>query len=63
MLVPFAIYLTRQQGRRAETPYPGVTERILTNPVDGLDNYQEMMRLLVEDKEGAESVCECGVKL
>ena len=29
--------------------YPGVTERILTNPVDGLDNYQEMMRLLVEE--------------
>lgn len=33
-----------------ELAYPGVTERILTNPVQGLDNYQEMMRLLVEDK-------------
>lgn len=32
-----------------EVMYPGVTERILTSPVDGLDNYQEMMRLLVED--------------
>lgn len=32
-----------------EVMYPGVVERILTNPVDGLDNYQEMMRLLVED--------------
>lgn len=30
--------------------YPGVLEKILTSPVDGLDNYQEMMRLLVEDK-------------
>ena len=30
--------------------YPGVLEKILTNPVDGLDNYAEMMRLLVEDK-------------
>jgi threonine dehydrogenase-like Zn-dependent dehydrogenase len=33
-----------------EHTYPGVTERILTDPVDGLDNYREMMRLL-EDKE------------
>ncbi|MEM0926143.1 MAG: zinc-binding dehydrogenase, partial [Planctomycetota bacterium] len=31
--------------------FPGVLERILTNPVDGLDNYEEMMRLLVEDKD------------
>ncbi len=31
--------------------YPGVLEKILTNPVDGLDNYQEMMRLLVEEKD------------
>ncbi len=30
--------------------YPGVLEKILTHPVDGLDNYAEMMRLLVEDK-------------
>ncbi|MEM6362841.1 MAG: glucose dehydrogenase, partial [Planctomycetota bacterium] len=31
--------------------YPGVLEKILTNPVNGLDQYQEMMRLLVEDKD------------
>ena len=31
--------------------YPGVLAKILTHPVDGLDNYQEMMRLLVEDKD------------
>ena len=31
--------------------YPGVLDKILTNPVDGLDNYAEMMRLLVEDKD------------
>ena len=30
--------------------YPGVLDKILTHPVDGLDNYKEMMRLLVEDK-------------
>jgi glucose 1-dehydrogenase len=34
----------------AEHTYPGVTGRILTHPVDGLDRYEEMMRLL-EDKE------------
>ena len=34
-----------------EMMYPGVLERILTNPVDGLDNYAEMIRLLVEDKD------------
>ena len=34
-----------------ELTYPGVTEQILTNPIAGLDNYKEMMRLLVEDKE------------
>lgn len=34
-----------------EVMYPGVTEKLLTNPVDGLDNYSEMMRLLVEDQD------------
>jgi threonine dehydrogenase-like Zn-dependent dehydrogenase len=34
-----------------ELTYPGVTERILTSPVQGLERYQEMMRLLVEEKE------------
>ncbi|RMG41706.1 MAG: glucose dehydrogenase [Planctomycetota bacterium] len=42
-----------EQGIRylsqAELTYPGVTERILTHPVDGLENYGEMMRLLVEE--------------
>jgi threonine dehydrogenase-like Zn-dependent dehydrogenase len=33
-----------------EHTYPGVTERILTHPIAGLDRYKEMMRLL-EDKE------------
>ena len=33
-----------------ELTYPGVTERILTHPVKGLDGYLEMMHLL-EDKE------------
>jgi threonine dehydrogenase-like Zn-dependent dehydrogenase len=34
-----------------EVTYPGVIERILTNPVHGIENYKEMMRLLVEDKD------------
>lgn len=34
----------------SEVMYPGVIEKILTNPVDGLDNYAEMMRLLVQEK-------------
>ena len=33
-----------------EVMYPGVIERILTHPVDGLDNYAELMRLLVDEK-------------
>ena len=31
--------------------YPGVLDKILTHPVDGMENYGEMMRLLVEDKD------------
>ncbi|MEM9364408.1 MAG: glucose 1-dehydrogenase [Planctomycetota bacterium] len=34
-----------------EMMYPGVLEKILTSPVEGLDQYAEMMRLLVEDKD------------
>lgn len=33
-----------------EVMFPGVLEKILTSPVDGLEQYAEMMRLLVEDK-------------
>jgi glucose 1-dehydrogenase len=34
-----------------EMTFPGVLQKILTNPVNGMDNYAEMMRLLVEDKD------------
>jgi threonine dehydrogenase-like Zn-dependent dehydrogenase len=44
-----------------ELAYPGVTEQILTNPVAGLDNYKEMMRLLVEDKEALKVFVNVGV--
>jgi threonine dehydrogenase-like Zn-dependent dehydrogenase len=34
----------------AETMYPGWLGRLLTHPVDGLENYGEMIRLLTEEK-------------
>ena len=34
-----------------EVHYPGVLKKILTHPVDGLEGYGEMMRLLIEDKD------------
>ena len=40
-----------------ELTYPGVTERILTHPVAGLDHYKEMMQLL-EENRGAEGLRE-----
>lgn len=39
-----------QSLSHGELTYPGVTERILTHPIAGLDGYAEMMKLL-EDKE------------
>ena len=36
---------------QGEIFYPGVTQKILTTPVNGLDNYHEMMRQLVEAKD------------
>ena len=35
---------------RAELEFPGWLSKLLTHPVDGLDNYQEMMRLLTQAK-------------
>ncbi len=43
----------------AEMTYPGVTARILTHPVAGLDRYKEMMRLL-EEKEALKVFVEVG---
>jgi threonine dehydrogenase-like Zn-dependent dehydrogenase len=34
----------------SEAEYPGWLERLLTHPVQGLDNYEEMIRLLTEEK-------------
>lgn len=35
---------------RAELEYPGWLSKLLTHPVEGLDNYQDMMRLLIQEK-------------
>ena len=34
----------------AEAQYPGWLKRLLTHPVEGLDSYEEMIRLLTEEK-------------
>lgn len=34
---------------QAELEFPGMLEKILTSPVNGLENYNELLRLLVED--------------
>ena len=34
----------------AAAQYPGWLQRLLTHPVQGLDNYAEMIRLLTEEK-------------
>jgi threonine dehydrogenase-like Zn-dependent dehydrogenase len=34
-----------------EVMFPGVVQRILTTPIDGIENYQQMMKTLVEDNE------------
>jgi len=35
---------------RAELEFPGWLSKLLTHPVEGLDNYQGMMRLLTQEK-------------
>ena len=35
---------------QAELEYPGWLSKLLTHPVNGLENYKEMMRLLIEEK-------------
>jgi threonine dehydrogenase-like Zn-dependent dehydrogenase len=44
----------------AEAQYPGWLERLLTHPVRSLDNYEEMMRLLREEKDAIKVFVEIG---
>ncbi len=46
--------------RVAEAQYPGWLERLLTHPVRGLENYEEMMRLLREEKDAIKVFVEVG---
>ena len=48
-------WIARQQWSNARVAmigksYPGITQRLLTDPIAGLENYEEMMRRL-EEKE------------
>lgn len=36
---------------KAEAVYPGWLSRLLTTPINGLENYQEMLRHLTDDRE------------
>ena len=36
---------------KAQAVYPGWLEQLLTTPIDGLENYEEMIRALTEDKD------------
>lgn len=36
---------------QGEIVYPGALRKILTHPVDGLDSYEEVIRLLTEEKQ------------
>ena len=43
--------LSVQDMALAEALYPGWLESLLTRPVQELDNYEEMIRLLIEERE------------
>jgi glucose 1-dehydrogenase len=45
---------------RAEAFYPGWLGKLLTTPVDGLDNYEEMLRDLTEDEDAIKVFVEVG---
>ena len=45
---------------RAEAFYPGWLGKLLTTPIEGLDNYEEMLRRLTEDKDAIKVFVEIG---
>jgi hypothetical protein len=52
--------LSVQEIALAEALYPGWLEGLLTRPVQELDNYEEMIRLLMEEKEAIKVFVEGG---
>jgi glucose 1-dehydrogenase len=47
-----------QKVTLAEARYPGWLERLLTHPVNSLDGYAEMSRLLTEEKSAIKGFVE-----
>jgi threonine dehydrogenase-like Zn-dependent dehydrogenase len=47
----------------AEAQYPGWLQRLLTHPVRGLDSYEEMIRLLTEEKDAVKVFVEVNGRL
>src|ERR671932_1537177 len=47
----------------SQAQYPGWLERLLTHPVQGLDNYEEMIRLLTEEKNAVKVFVEVDGRL
>lgn len=45
---------------RAEAFYPGWLAKLLTTPIDGLDNYEEMLRHLTQDEDAIKVFVEVG---
>ena len=46
---------------QAELAYPGWLSKLLTHPVRGLENYQELMKTLTEGKGAIKVFCEVAV--
>jgi len=49
-----------QDLAQAELSYPGWLSKLLTHPVKGLENYEELMRILTEAKGTIKVYCEVG---
>jgi threonine dehydrogenase-like Zn-dependent dehydrogenase len=45
---------------KAQTLYPGWLEKLLTTPIQGLENYEEMLRQLTENREAIKVYVEVG---
>ena len=45
---------------RAEALFPGWLAQLLTTPIEGLDDYEEMLRHLTEDEDAIKVFVELG---
>jgi hypothetical protein len=43
---------------QSEAEYPGWLEKLLTNPVKGLENFEELFRQLTGDRSAIKVYCE-----